>query len=68
MIIVKRADKLQDGIVFNRKYRFKNPSVVIRTWYGLKVYGGDKWFRLYFKDKVLYNDTLFILDLNEMKG
>lgn len=65
MIIVTRSDKLQDGIVFNRKYRFKNPSVIIKTWYGLKLYGGNRWFRLYFKDKQEYNKTLFLLDLDK---
>ena len=67
MIIVRRADRLQDGIVFNRKIRFKHPEVIIKTWYGLKIYTANKTFRLYFKCKVIYNEVLFMLDLDNKK-
>ena len=68
MIIVNKLDKFKDVMVVNRKIRFKNPEVIQKTWYGIKIYAANRWYRLYFWDNKLYNDILFKIDLNNVKG
>ena len=37
MTIIKSAIFYDNILVINRTHRFKNPAVIIRTWYGIKI-------------------------------
>ena len=63
MIIVKTVKRPENMLIVNEKYRFKNPEVIIMTWYGLKVYGANRWYRLIFIDKPLLDTTCFMLNI-----
>jgi len=65
MIKIKHFSLYENILIINRKYRFKNPQVIIRTWYGIKIISG-KTFRFYtFNDKIR-KEILEDLKLNEI--
>ena len=67
MIIVKSAMFYENILVINRTYRFKNPQVIIRTWYGIKVRSAGT-YRFFTFNKKIKQTLLEDLKLNKIKG
>lgn len=43
MVLIKTSNFYENILVINRVYRFKNPAVIIKTWYGIKVVSGGTY-------------------------
>jgi len=67
MIKIKDSDYYENILVINRTYRFKNPSVIIKTWYGIKIKAQGA-YRFYTFDEKLKKTLLESLKLNTLKG
>ena len=52
MTIIKTAMFYENILVVNRTHRFKNPAVIIRTWYGIKVKSQGTFRFITFNKKV----------------
>lgn len=65
MIKIKNAMFYENILIINRTHRFKNPSVIIKTWYGIKI-KSQGTFRFYTFDKVIKKTLLEDLKLNKL--
>jgi hypothetical protein len=63
MIQIKASNFYENILVINRVYRFKNPTVIIKTWYGIKVISGGT-YRFFTFDKIIKKALLESLNLN----
>lgn len=64
MIKINTAFFYENILIINRTYRFKNPSVIIRTWYGIKI-KSEGTFRFISFNKSILHPLLEDLKLND---
>jgi len=65
MIHIKNHSFYENILVINRTYRFKNPAVIIKTWYGIKI-KSQGTFRFFTFDYNISQSLLEDLKLNTL--
>ena len=63
MIYIKTSNFYENILVINRVYRFKNPAVIIKTWYGIKV-KSQGTYRFFTFNEIIKQKLLESLNLN----
>jgi len=65
MIHIKEHSFYDNILMVNRTYRFKNPPVIIKTWYGIKVKSKGT-YRFFTFNKIQKRKLFEDLKLNEL--
>lgn len=65
MIKIKQATFYENILIINRTHRFKNPAVIIKTWYGIKI-KSQGTFRFFTFNERIKQSLLEDLKLNKI--